>query len=116
MPSKIKQCMMKKLPKSQQFDKLLGLTYGLNEYDCWVFDHEMSGEGEELDLAIQQLGKAWRELLSCSDDVLGITDEFTRPGTLKILERLRKTIDEYSGASGDEYIFDYGQKIEGEES
>lgn len=110
LPRKIKDCMMKKLTKSQQFDKLLGLTFGLNEYDTWIHDSEMWEKGGGLGKSIRQLGSAWKELLPCSDEELGITDEFTRPGALSLLDQLSEKIKE--NPSDVEYCFDYGQATE----
>lgn len=63
-------------------------------------------EGGRLDKAVQQLGSAWKELLSSPDKVLGITEEFTRPGILKLLEQLAEKIDK-SNELGIKYRFEY---------
>lgn len=115
MPGKINQCMMKKIPKCQQFDKLLGLTYALNDEDFWFYENELWEEGEELDKAIRKLASAWKELLPCSDEELGITDEFTRQGTLRLLEQLREKIDK-GNESEVKYCFDYSGEVQKKKS
>lgn len=66
IPNKINSAMRRKtLPA--RFDSLFALTYCLHDTDCWLFDNECGGEGEECDKAIQKLARAWKKLLAHSD-------------------------------------------------
>lgn len=92
LADEIKECMSEKA-MSQNFDRLFGLTFALTEYTFWLYDNELWEEGGKLEKAIELLGSSWKELLSQSDHALGITEEFTRPGILKLLEKMSKNVD-----------------------
>jgi uncharacterized FlaG/YvyC family protein len=89
IPNDINKAMRKK-KVPLRFDALFGLTLALKTYDCWLYDNEMWGEGEELDRALRKLGKAWKKLLSCSNDELEIDGEYTRPGVECLLEQFEE--------------------------
>ena len=77
--TELKKVMRKKtLP--ERLDSLIGLTYGLERYDCWVTDNEETGEDGDLNKAIKLLGSTWKRLLSHSNEELGIDAELTRGG------------------------------------
>ena len=50
---------------------------------------------DELDQAMQALGKAWSDLLSHTDEELGIDPEFTRPGTEALLDDFKDSINNH---------------------
>jgi hypothetical protein len=56
MPAEIAKAMKKK-KMSERFDNLFALTDKLKEYDMWMNDNELYGEGTELDDAIKKLGQ-----------------------------------------------------------
>ena len=61
-PGEIPKCLRgKDLPT--KFDKLLGLTYQLQNYDNWMEDNECFEPGEELEKGIKALARAWKKML-----------------------------------------------------
>lgn len=75
-----------------KFDAFFALTYVLNQFDPWIYDNELYGEGEECEDAIASLAKAWKKMLSHSDDELGIDSDFTRPGVECLLDRFKDKV------------------------
>ena len=89
-PGEIPKCLRgKDLPT--KFDKLLGLTYQLQNYDNWMEDNECFEPGEELEKGIKALAGAWKKMLKNNDEDLGIDSEFTRPGVEGMLKKLEKS-------------------------
>jgi hypothetical protein len=97
-PEMVKRCLKKK-KVSQRFDALLGLTRNLERYDYWMSDNECWSPGEQLEEAIDALGKAWKGLLKKTDEQLGIDAEFTRPGVEAMLEQFANTVSEHEASS-----------------
>ena len=91
IPTEIKKAMNKK-KITERFDALFALTSSLKNYDFWMHDNEMWGEGGELDRSIIMLGAAWKKLLATSSAELGIDDEFTRPGIEELLRQFENAV------------------------
>lgn len=70
LPTKISAALRRKTLPSQ-FDALFGLTFMLDEHDYWIRDNELWEVGGRCDRAIKLLAKAWKKLLTHSDDELG---------------------------------------------
>jgi len=91
LASQIKSASSKRSLKAR-YNALFGLTHGLLEYDTWIYDSEYGDEGGLADKGVLALGRAWKNLLKHTDEELGIDTEFTRPGTIAMLERLKKEV------------------------
>ena len=77
-----------------QYDMLFALSYQLEENDVWAHDHEVGWGGGKV---LNKLAAAWKKLLAQSDDSLKIDPEFTRPGTVYLLDKLKKLCDNVDG-------------------
>lgn len=79
---------------SDKFDHLFGLTASLNDYaEFWMEDNECSGEGDIMETSINKLGKTWKNILSKTNDELGIDAAYTRPGIERLLEQFKGHCD-----------------------
>lgn len=87
VPGEIAKALRKRsIPAS--FDHLFALTYHLQSYDYWMHDNECWEPGHELEQAVRALARAWRYMLTHSNEELGIDGEFTRPGIMALLSNL----------------------------
>jgi hypothetical protein len=86
---------LKKKSMPERFDALFALTHSILSFDYWIHDNECWEPGQELEMAMHSLAKAWRETLARSDSELGIDSEFTRPGVVALCEQLE---DAFSGS------------------
>ena len=98
IPDKVEEA-LGLVPAAARFDSLLALTYAINQYDHWLYDNESQAVGEEgdtndVEAAVKKLAHAWRLVLACSDDALGIDPEFTRPGTEALLEDFARKLSD----------------------
>jgi hypothetical protein len=90
----LKQC---KQDWARKFDRLLGYTTMIDQYDVWMHDHEVGWGGHRF---IAALARQWKAVLQQSDAALGIDGEFTRPGAVCLLENFKakvEDIDQYGG-------------------
>mmetsp|Transcript_24166 Transcript_24166/g.52125 ORF Transcript_24166/g.52125 Transcript_24166/m.52125 type:complete len:208 (-) Transcript_24166:320-943(-) len=87
--------------QSSKFDLLLGYTYNLQEYDVWMHDNEGDMDGFVSDLA-----KMWKDLLTNSDNELGIDAEYTRPGILQLLKDFKEKVEEAYSEPSFEFNFE----------
>ena len=96
---------LKKASPAQRFDALFGLTYALNEYDCWMHDNECYEKGGDCEKAVKRLAKAWKDLLPMSDADLGIDAEFTRPGIEALLGKFAAALADIERGDESGYKF-----------
>jgi hypothetical protein len=92
--SKMKSVSTAGVAATSQIDSLFGLTRMLHRYDCWIQDNECWGEGGELDELITLLGTVWKGVLSKTDTVLGIDNEYTRPAIIHQLEEFAELVEQ----------------------
>lgn len=85
----------KKKPLPQQFDHMLALTLTIERFDFWFADTDIPAKAQA---AIKHLGGMWKDLLSKSDEELGIDHKYTRDGMMALLEDFAKTLDSASKA------------------
>ena len=76
-----------------KFDKLVALTTTLYNMDAWIHDNEEWGKDGLLDKQITLLAKTWKNLLSKSNQELGIDAEFTRPGVEYLMRKFSELCD-----------------------
>jgi len=74
-----------------KFDKLLGYTHNINEYDVWMHDHETGWDGHRY---VAALARLWKEVLQKSDAQLRIDSEFTRPAVLYMLQKFKEKVED----------------------
>ncbi len=76
---------------AKKFDKLLGYTVMVDQYDVWMHDHEGGWGGHRF---IAALARLWKTVLQQTDAALGIDAEFTRPGTVCLLENFKAKVED----------------------
>jgi len=87
--SEFKSLYSRKKNWSEKYDMLLGLTSALSDHDVWMHDNEGG-----MDVVVKQLAKWWKSVLAKSDTELGIDSEYTRLGTVAMLEDFQNQIEE----------------------
>lgn len=75
----------------EMFNSLLGFTHAIHCHDTWMNGIEQGWGGDAM---MNGLAKFWKITLSKPDVVLEIDSEFTRPGTIHLLERLKEDVEE----------------------
>ena len=98
LPNEIRKCLKGKSVPAK-FDKLFGLTYGLHFHNDWMNDNECWEPGGALNIGIRTLARAWKKLLSHSNEELGIDAEYTRPGIEALLEKLQGAFKDCDASS-----------------
>jgi hypothetical protein len=76
------------------FDHLFGLTFFIDEFDCWINDNE---DADFVQHGVSALATAWKKVLAKTDEALGIDPEFTRPAIVALLQRFQKKLKEAEG-------------------
>ena len=76
---------------AKKFDKLLAYTIMIDQYDVWMHDHEVGWGGHRF---VAALARLWKTVLQQSDAALGIDGEFTRPGTVCLLEKFQAKVED----------------------
>ena len=72
-----------------KFDLLLAYTYNLMIENVWAMDNEGGMEN-----IVEPLAAMWKTLLAKDDNELGIDSEYTRAGTITLLEDFREMLEE----------------------
>ena len=72
-----------------------------------MMDNECSGEEGELDEAMRELAKAWKDILKHFDAKIGIDPEFTRPGIECLLEQFAASLHENTSCAGHDYEYEF---------
>jgi hypothetical protein len=72
--------------ESVQFNILLGFTLVLRQNSEWMKTKASDSTTSDM---VTALARYWKDLLSKTSKILGIDDEFTRPGVVALLEELR---------------------------
>ena len=72
-----------------KFDLLLAYTYNLMMFNVWAMDNEGGMEN-----IVEPLAAMWKTLLAKDDNELGIDSEYTRAGTITLLEDFREMLEE----------------------
>mmetsp|Transcript_619 Transcript_619/g.877 ORF Transcript_619/g.877 Transcript_619/m.877 type:complete len:520 (-) Transcript_619:127-1686(-) len=73
-----------------KFDMLLAFTDSIKEHDVWMHDHEVGWGGEKM---VVGLARTWKNMLSRTDEQLGIDTEFSRPGVMALLEDFKTAVE-----------------------
>ena len=74
---------------ADKLNLLLGFTFAIYRWDCWMHDNE-GGMG----VIVKGLAGAWKRLLKkYSDEELGIDTAYTKPGILELLSQFKKEVE-----------------------
>ena len=86
---------MKKATLPEKFDGLFALVHELTHadlMDTWMTDNQFLGPDGKTEKAIDELSKAWKSLLSKSDEELGLDTVYSRPGIEALLSEFAEKI------------------------
>jgi len=76
-------------PLPEEFDRVLGITKAIINYDTWMYDYE---DFDAIQHMLELLAEAWKDILEHTNEEIGIDVEFTRPGIEKMLENFEKLL------------------------
>jgi hypothetical protein len=78
-------------PLPEQFDRVLGITKAIINYDSWMYDHD---DYDAIQDMLDLLSEAWKEIMAHNNEELGIDMEYTRPGMEKMLINFQKLLND----------------------